>query len=385
MPRNKGITIAFGRFNPPTVGHQALVQFVHRTALQLKTDALIFPSVTQDPKRNPLPFKEKVRFLRQFFGRLVHISDDPKIHTPFDALAAVSSLGYEDVYVVVGTDRVGQFASFRKYIKPTGRKGGQFIILKNYRVIPIERDPDSDDDVAGMSATKLRGYAASGDFAEFRKGVPTANEGLAKQLYTTVRRYMKIQETFKRPVSTSKKAFMLYGVTPRAARPLREAFAPLHMSDTVPVYDVTGQSYASIASAHRRLERAGYQVTLYVRNDAAPLTEAVVQGLLTFGLITEGLARDVVEVMYKSDIRAAIGVLEHARKKLMEAESAAPQEPKEPSEVDRLKNQQQQQLILTKERQAQELLAAKQRELQKKSRESQEKIVNGEKAKAITR
>lgn len=194
-------------------------------------------------------------------------------------------------------------------------------------------------------------------------------------------RAMGIEESFKRPASERPKAFLLYGVTPADAKPLREALVDFSFAPEThknPIYidpTPTGRSFSFIQQLHRIWEQKGYQVTIYVRNRTRLMNESTVRGQATLGLILDRLARDVVDVAAPSDSEAVRLVREHARALVMEAEV------KQPSEVDRLKVQQKQQELALKTRQGQELLQAKQRELQAKARKSSQKIVNGAKPK----
>jgi hypothetical protein len=194
MAQAQRIVIAFGRFNPPTTGHEALIKFLQDTGRRVQGDVRVYPSPSQDPKKNPLPFNEKVRFMRHFFPR-VGINDKPAIRTPIDAFKDVSIAGYREVYVVVGSDRVADFAKFAQYLVPPDSpkyNASKHIPMDKYTVVPVpgNRDPDADD-VAGMSASKLRGFAIAGDFASFKQGVPSPV--YAEQLYRTLRRYMHLR------------------------------------------------------------------------------------------------------------------------------------------------------------------------------------------------
>lgn len=186
-----GVVIAFGRLNPPTTGHAKLIEFAEAVATKLGARVIIFPSPTQEQKKNPLPFNVKVNFLKQMFPK-VTFNSNAKVRTPFDALRACSSLGYRKVTVIVGSDRVGDFESFRRYIKPSAKKAkvGD-VVLDEYKVlaVPGERDPDAEDDVSGMSASKMRYFADIDDFASFRQGTPTRNERLALQIFRQVRAF----------------------------------------------------------------------------------------------------------------------------------------------------------------------------------------------------
>lgn len=195
MPR-RAIVICFGRFQPPTTGHESLLQFALKTAHRFRADVRVYPSQSQDAKKNPLPFVEKVRFLKMLFPH-IQFNDNPRIRTPFDALADVAAAGYTDVIVVVGSDRTDAFTGFQKYIEPRTSpkyRKDTHIPLDSYRVVPVPVVRGGGSGVAGMSASKQRAFAVAGDYETFKQGVPGQNDRVARALYTAVRRHMQIKE-----------------------------------------------------------------------------------------------------------------------------------------------------------------------------------------------
>ena len=201
MPLHKPVVMVFGRFNPPTTGHEALITFVKSVAHRVNGDVRVYASQSQDPRKNPLPFRNKVLFLRKFFPGVV-VSDNAAIRSPFDALAEVSQLGYTDVILVVGSDRVQDFEKFGAYLLPRNSPKydpNKHIAINNYKVVsvPVSRDPDAEG-VSGMSASKMRKFAADNDYTSFRQGVPAhVSERDANSLFQQVRQYMGLHETFK--------------------------------------------------------------------------------------------------------------------------------------------------------------------------------------------
>jgi len=201
MPLRKPVVMVFGRFNPPTTGHEALITFVKSVAHRVNGDVRVYPSQSQDPRKNPLPFRNKVQFIRKFFPGVV-VSDSASVRTPIDALAEVSQLGYTDVILVAGSDRVRDFEKLGAYLLPRNSPKydpTKHIAINNYKVVgvPGNRDPDAED-VTGMSASKMRKFAANNDYTSFRQGVPAhVSERDAKSLFQQVRQYMGLHETFK--------------------------------------------------------------------------------------------------------------------------------------------------------------------------------------------
>jgi len=190
VEKTKGtLTIAFGRFNPPTTGHEKLLNTVSTSSDD--GDYIIVPSRSQDKKKNPLDADTKVTIMRQMFPQHSEkIVNDPANRTIFDVLKKAHMDGYSGVRVIGGADRVKEFE------KLTGNYNGKLYQFDNLEIRSAgERDPDAEDDVTGMSASRQRKSAAEGDFKTFRKGVPSSmNDKQARELYNMVRAGMNIQE-----------------------------------------------------------------------------------------------------------------------------------------------------------------------------------------------
>jgi len=189
VEKTKGtLTIAFGRFNPPTTGHEKLLDTVAKSSDD--GDYIIVPSRTQDKKKNPLDADTKVSIMRQMYpNHSERIVNDPQNRTIFDVLKKAHMDGYAGVRIIGGGDRVKEFE------KLSGDYNGKLYAFDNLEVRSAgDRDPDSDD-VSGMSASKQRQAAAEGDFKTFRKGVPASmNNKQARELYNTLRAAMNIKE-----------------------------------------------------------------------------------------------------------------------------------------------------------------------------------------------
>lgn len=171
---------AFGRMNPITIGHSKLVDMVK----QQPGKHFVFLTHTQKPKTDPLNYAQKVRYAKQSFDG-VSIGDS-SVKTIIQALQKLESLGYTNVILVAGSDRVSQFTEFlNKY-------NGKDYKFDSIKVVSAgERDPDSEG-VEGMSASKMRQFAQDGDFESFSKGV--VNKAIAKDMYNDVRSGMGITE-----------------------------------------------------------------------------------------------------------------------------------------------------------------------------------------------
>ena len=189
VEKTKGtLTVAFGRFNPPTTGHEKLLDTV--AANSDDGDYIIIPSRSQDKKKNPLDADTKVSVMRQMFPQhSERIVNDPQNRTIFDVLKKAHMDGYAGVRIIGGGDRVAEFE------KLSGNYNGKLYQFDNLEVLSAgDRDPDGDD-VSGMSASKQRKAAAEGDFTTFRKGVPSSlNNKQTRELYNNIRAAMNIKE-----------------------------------------------------------------------------------------------------------------------------------------------------------------------------------------------
>ena len=190
--KDRPAVFSFGRFNPPTTGHAKLAERLSKVARTAGGDPMIFTSHSNDKKKNPLPHKVKIKYLRKFFGKKIGIPD-VNARTIFDIATALYNQGYRDIYMVVGSDRIREFDTLlKKYNSVKGRHG--FYKFNNIEIVSAgERDADADD-VSGMSASKMRAMAEKGDFDSFKQGVPSRNAREAEQLYKDVRKGMGIAE-----------------------------------------------------------------------------------------------------------------------------------------------------------------------------------------------
>lgn len=182
------LTIVFGRFNPPTIGHKKLLD--RAKAISKGSDLLIFPSRSHDPKKNPLSPSVKIDFMRQMFPKYVdNIVDDASAKTIFDVLVDAQEQGYNEVTIVVGADRLKEFENLAmKY-------NGELYNFNDIKVISAgDRDAESEG-VEGMSASKLRKFAAAGDYESFTRGVPKElDDKSVDKLYKILRKSMNIKE-----------------------------------------------------------------------------------------------------------------------------------------------------------------------------------------------
>ena len=211
------ISITFGRFNPPTIGHEKLLDKVAREAKTSGGEYRIYPSRSEDPKKNPLDAGTKIKYMRLAYPDHANaIVDNADMRTIFDVLAALDADGYSSVNIVVGGDRVSEFNSLaQKY-------NGDVYTFDEIKVISAGgRDPDAEG-IEGMSASKMRKAAAEGDFDSFSKGIPSGLSNKDKEsMFMTLRQSMQVEECD----DFAEVSYQLYEIAPKLdPQGLREAY-----------------------------------------------------------------------------------------------------------------------------------------------------------------
>jgi len=181
------VSFTFGRFNPPTTGHEKLCDAVKKAN---PSDYKIFVSHKQDPKTDPLQYAKKIAYMKKSFPKHKKNIIVSKSRNIFEILVELNS--YENLIMVVGSDRVAEFKRIiNEYNGVKARHG--FYEYKTVKVLSAgERDPDAEG-VEGMSASKMRAAAVDSDFDSFKLGTPL-NDAQAKKLYFDVRKSMGIRE-----------------------------------------------------------------------------------------------------------------------------------------------------------------------------------------------
>jgi nicotinamide mononucleotide adenylyltransferase len=164
---NKSFAFTFGRFNPPTIGHEKLI----RTVASQGSDYKIFISRSQDAVKNPLSPSDKLKWMTKIFKNYAsHILVMPT-NMVLELATKIYSMGYKSITMVVGSDRVGEFKSILTKYNDEKNRHGYYNFKKINIVSAGERDPD-EEGVTGMSASKLRDYARRGDLKNFKRGIP---------------------------------------------------------------------------------------------------------------------------------------------------------------------------------------------------------------------
>ena len=189
--KNKGtLTVAFGRFNPPHLGHLQLMNTASSSVEGDKDNYVIVPSRSNDPKKNPLDANTKVDIMKAMFPQHAdNIMNDNNTRTIFDVLNAANNDGYANVRIVGGADRVKEFT------KLANNYNGKLYDFDKVDVVSSgDRDPDSDG-VEGLSASRMRLAASENDFKAFSRGLPKdLDKDSKKQIFTAVRSSMGINE-----------------------------------------------------------------------------------------------------------------------------------------------------------------------------------------------
>ena len=191
--RGDTVIFTFGRFNPPTVGHEKLITAVQSVAKSKGGDFFVYPSHSQDPKKNPLSQPQKIKYMKKMFPKYKR---NIVASTGKTALAIASELyskGYTNLVMVVGSDRVQEFQKILDRYNGEDKAHGFYDYDKIEVVSAGERDPDAEG-VEGMSASKMRAAAVAGDFKSFRMGTPkTLSDADTKKLFNDIRKGMQLE------------------------------------------------------------------------------------------------------------------------------------------------------------------------------------------------
>ena len=188
----KEVVFTFGRFNPPTIGHGKLLAKV--AFIAKGNNYRIYASQSNDSKKNPLQYKEKIKVMRKMFpkhGR--NIIEDKKAKTAIDIAVQLYEQGFTKMTMVVGSDRIKEFQKLLNAYNGKKARHGFYdfpdgIIIESAG----DRDPDADG-VTGMSASKMRQAAIDGDFKSFALGLPKAY-GEDMTLFNLIRKRMGLKE-----------------------------------------------------------------------------------------------------------------------------------------------------------------------------------------------
>ena len=171
----------FGRFNPPTIGHKALLDKVEHHAHKHDGDHYVFASKSHDNKKNPLPFNEKVEYLTAMFPN-INFENNKDVTDPFKAINWLVREGYTDITMIVGSDRVEEFErAITPYLKHEDPE--KALNIESFKVVSAgNRDPDSDG-IIGASSSKARQLVQDGKYDEFKQIIPIADDMIVRSLF----------------------------------------------------------------------------------------------------------------------------------------------------------------------------------------------------------
>src|SRR5210317_1116377 len=189
--KGKSVAFTFGRFNPPTIGHEKLI---NKVAQQPTNDYRVYLSRSEDSKKNPLSPAKKLSYMKSMFPRHASKIQLNPTNMVLDLATDLHKKGYTDITMVVGSDRVREFEGIlKKYNDVKSRHG--YYNFDNINVVSAgERDPDAEG-ASGMSASKMRAAAAKGDEKSFSKGVPSGYRKVP-QLLKMVRKGMNLAASY---------------------------------------------------------------------------------------------------------------------------------------------------------------------------------------------
>ena len=188
--KSKTIAFTFGRFNPPTIGHEKLIK---KLASVRADEMRIYISQSQDPKKNPLEPRQKLNYMKSIFSRYSNQIMIPSSNVIINMITEMYDEGFTHLKMVAGSDRVNEFKKlFTTYNDVKSRHG--YYNFDSIEVISAgERDPDAEG-ASGMSASKMRAAAQDNDLETFEKGLPNF-KGVEK-LFKDVRKGMNLAASY---------------------------------------------------------------------------------------------------------------------------------------------------------------------------------------------
>ena len=192
--RGKVAVFTFGRFNPPTTGHEKLISKVASVAKSNRADYFVYPSHSQNDLKDPLPQSLKIAYMRKMFPKHSRNIMAAKERTAIDIAVSLHNKGYTSIIMVVGSDRVPEFKKLLDKYNGVQARHGMYDFEDIQVVSAGERDPDAEG-VTGMSASKMRAAASANDFDSFKLGLPKGFKD-AEKLFNDVRKYMGVRESF---------------------------------------------------------------------------------------------------------------------------------------------------------------------------------------------
>ena len=234
--KGRSIAFTFGRFNPPTTGHEKLI---NKVAQQRTDDYKIYLSKSEDTSKNPLNARVKLATMKQMFPRHARNIVLNPTNVLLDIVTDLHKRGYSDITMVAGSDRVREFDTIlKKYNGVKSRHG-----LYDFDSINVasagERDPDAEG-ATGMSASKMRMAAKKDDFNAFKKGLPSgfANSRNAQDLFKNVRKGMMLAASLEESSALRFKPFITASTKEELNKmTLRDKYITEHLYDVGDIVD----------------------------------------------------------------------------------------------------------------------------------------------------
>jgi len=236
---NHIVVFSFGRFNPPTTGHQLVFETVKKSAKSMGADHVIFASPSHDNRDNPLSWKDKLYFLKKIFPQC-NFNTDPSVKNIWQAVEYLSSMDYRKLFFVCGNDRGDVAAKIRKYIQhPDASKS---LNIDTFEKIELNRGRGPVD-LPGVSGTLARSYVRDNRYEDFVKIVP-GTDSIRRELFNRLRTNMQkslkesndnkeskpLNRPFRIPASEkSSKKFRVYVKNPETGKIVTVNFGDANM------------------------------------------------------------------------------------------------------------------------------------------------------------
>lgn len=183
--KEKKIVFSFGRMNPPTIGHEKLVNKIKSEAKARGADARLYLSHTSNKEKDPLTYDEKAKYA----GKAFDIFKKSRARTIIEVAKELEAEGYTDITLVFGEDRDAEMGNL---IKKYNGKDFKFNSIDS--VSAGKRDPKAKG-VEGISGTKLRELAKTGKVDEFKKALASKLSDREKTaIYTQIRKVYSIKD-----------------------------------------------------------------------------------------------------------------------------------------------------------------------------------------------
>ena len=192
--RGRHIAFTFGRFNPPTIGHEKLLQKL----LSVRADDhKIILSKSEDSNKNPLKLRDKVAAIKRMFPKYARHLAASKSNIIIDIVTEFYKKKYTELSMVVGSDRVSEFRTLLKKYNDVKSRHGYYNFDSINIVSAGERDPDAEG-AMGMSASKMRAAVKANDFKTFKKGLPLTfgRSKDAEELFKQTRKGMHLAASY---------------------------------------------------------------------------------------------------------------------------------------------------------------------------------------------